>query len=395
MAHGVAVIYTVDKGRLRITGLSASSGDKLWSHAATSGEIGTGRSMYAHVNGTKVVWYVRAPDTADWDGRWVVVRVADVRSGKILVTGRQALFATDLPYACGKDGTDTCIEATPGGTVGPMRVDLRTARARSISAQRGIEVMDGLVLISDTELARFAGGKRRWRLSVTKLGKEYDLWSGWAIQHPERSGVFVASIAQGSDRERLDREVTAGIDENTGRIRWKRLGISLFCTSHGVPDVTFGCASTGVIDRREGICHGLASRAERIDPATGKALWSVDLGRSIAVEPLSAGCEPELVQRSDTEILALFAGRGQRIAWADGTSSRLEGQDVVWVEAVDQVEVDGEERVSDAARLRTVVGAPTDRLPTWVPPRLGAETELKDVSARIVTLESAVVALAP
>lgn len=341
----VAVVYAVVKGRLHIRGLATSTGDVLWSHRASTGGVSSGRTLQAQVSGNgAVVWFVKAPGLDDEPDPWVVVRVADVRTGKMRATGSQPLFASALPYACGRRDADTCVEATPGGMVGPMRVDLRTGNARSISRQRGIEVGDGWVVTSDTGLARYVHGTRKWTMRLgTAVGRGYGFWSGWSFRQASGSAIVAMSVGQTADRERRENDIVIGVDENTGRVRWKRSGASLFCASTAQDAVVLACATSGLVDTVGHVCRGLSSSVQRIDPRTGKPQWSVDLGRGLAVEPLSVGCEPEVVPHTDDTVLALFAGRATQISVSDGTSTVLPGDALVWAPAVRPVPVDDQE----------------------------------------------------
>lgn len=335
-AGDVAVVYTAAGGELAVVGLDPASGEQVWTKPVTPSTAPPGVVQTPQVVGPEerplVAYYepnAEAPLLAD-------LVVVDAAAGGE-VHRERGYFFNSPPQSCAEDSPDVCVSAyRPGAESTPYRLTLDSGEfARSEGGPPGSRPIGPLGLLDlggrDPEyLARFVDGRVRWRVAVDDAfpaGSSSD--TGWTFRHHEPAGLIYGSVGPPVERNaagtggRVDfaQFGTAGIDAETGEVRWQEPGTSAFCTydirvDPDDPDsaeLPTRCRQSGV---QSGLIddprfHDLSVALEGYDVATGSTTWTVDLGAAeefvTDTDDIYAGATSLLVQAESGDLVVDLA----------------------------------------------------------------------------------------
>ena len=295
VTDGVALLYAIDKrGQLLLEAISAT-GKTMWSQAAT-------RSLTCHCLPAKPpmvynghVIYFKQAKTGDVISAQMVA--ADPLTGNDIATSTAAPFG-EWPFECAGGKVCTTQRWADGNTQSLVTFDPASGALSPIgpSQPAGSAVVwggnEGVFTVSsrgkpDEYFEFIVGGQSKWRKPLTTYfpaGFSTRLHWNFAYDATSKT-VFGATfpdleIDGGSganlDGAELAKGVTVGISAADGHMVWKVDGEP--CEfGQNTEDV---CTYSGWNDAGHLPLKGADTRMARIDPASGKPIWTLDLPKS-------------------------------------------------------------------------------------------------------------------
>lgn len=312
-AGNVAVVYSTAGGDLFLNGVDAATGRTLWTRPAHPGEVVTGIAITPEVvdgpDGGPLVPYLR-PATPPGRLR-AELAVADPVSGAdVAATG--TLLIGSPPDAC-LDGRDVCLRArdTPDEYYERRRLRLDDGRlvtepepAPGFDAR---DIGDELSIVTDEQrqyLARIDSTGLLWKQPIEDLfGPGYSFNGGWGFGLRPEQRLYVGHVGLDNGEppggEPIDvdltQERTAGIDLDTGKLRWREDGTLSYC-GYSLPgqleeDTGGGpypvrCRYTGTLryqpDSEDGPTPlDVTVTVEGYDFSTGETTWTLPMGEEL------------------------------------------------------------------------------------------------------------------
>ncbi len=297
---GVAVGYVLAGRDLFLLGLDPESGKTLWKKPAGPGESGADYRFEPTVVGGRVV-YLRPDRRGGLAARLIV---ADPRTGADIAGTGLALFG--VPEAC-PDGRDVCVWSRPNEREGSRLHRLRLgtgaygvepppARLPATASSLGEGLYD---LGQEPETIGMVREDRLvWKLPVQDAfpaGFSTDNGSLWT--HYAKAGVYAGSVYGGGGSRPggpafpiATVHATVGVSDRDGTVLWRDPGSRVDCnetltgvTDRGMPKLAVRCRYEGSARWRPGgivRVYGLMITVEGYDVRTGKATWSLRLGKA-------------------------------------------------------------------------------------------------------------------
>ena len=313
-AGSVLVVYVAEGGGLTITGLDAATGATVWSADASTSHIPPGVAPLPVIAGANVVYLARRLDGS------VALTAVVAQTGAPVWQSQGGTF-DDPPTLCADDDSGVCVSGLLGAgfnAPGPLRFDAATGRrlpAPRISGPGPRELGTGLFdpgARNPERLVATRGGKVAWSRPLRRIfpvtGATSDY--GWNFDRLDRLGLFIGSVGT-TPRDRhgrltvdLSRSMVAGFRIADGVVRWRSPG-EYECTylpcpgasqagyeAMGAPPheprvglrlVTRGTLSSRRNSTNETVSADANATLEGFSPASGRALWRLDVGRNVGL----------------------------------------------------------------------------------------------------------------
>lgn len=284
------VVASVDK-HLEIQELDLRTGGVTWAHQVSSSMIPPQQAMPVTVVQRR---YVAILEPLRGPGQRSRLRLLDVHDKGKAITDTGIFQFTSFPEVCADDQTAVCAKALNG--VKPVEVRLTVAGRKTATPLP--DVGDSYEDLGRYGLVRFLEPKsRKAAIGVERKGKlvwhrlESQMFGklspsgGWVFNSagPVIYGTVTLPRA-GVAHPMPQRRLTVGFDANTGATRWTMPGGDTSCSSRA--DVVLVCEWKAGTVRARGELTGGRMVVSRIDPVTGKRLWST---RPFAVAGRDAG----------------------------------------------------------------------------------------------------------
>lgn len=362
---GVFVVYVSASGGLELVGLDARSGRTLWQDPASPGTITPGVAPELTI-ADNAVWYLK-PSGSDGAAQLVA---ASSQTGAQVSASPPALFS-NWPELCPGDVQVICLTGTTSGQETSLfRFDDRggTPLASPVisTSSSGRELSPGLFdpgVRNPEQLVAASGAAVGWskRLSSIYSSAGLSTDGGWNIDRINRLGMFVGSVAGGPVSQTatkvvfdLSRTMTAGFRVGDGSVVWQDPHTSYMCSilpcpgatgtgSSGAgggdstgPNVGIRIRATGTLSGNPGgglptVSPGATAILEGFTPATGRTLWSFDIGSDLSLIAQTR-LPPRLA--STTLILTGRSGTPVVLNLANGTQTAPPHGGTAWCQSV-------------------------------------------------------------
>lgn len=356
LAGGRLVLYVEAGGGLQVVALDPQTGRTLWHDAASPGRVTAGVTPLLGVAGS-IVTFLRPVDNRTGSSQVVGI---DAVTGRQMWRSPTGMF-TDWPQSCPDDPRDIC---TTGSIRGAQQFVVRRIQGSDGGPLDAVVIQqssDGRTLGDDLfdpdtrkpeKLVAVNDGSVAWTRPFANVFPQPGMSTdyGWDFDRVPAVGLFVGSvgakpvsITKTSMITSLSRNMTAGFRISDGTAVWRDAG-SLYACNQPLPcpgtrGVGYRPPTTGLRLRAMGtirsrlsstpnLSPGTDVKVEGFDLATGKTLWSYDVGRDIS---LLAQTPPLL----GPYVVALPSPRDGTVALnlASGTHSLVRAGAVTWCQS--------------------------------------------------------------
>ncbi|MEL4356590.1 MULTISPECIES: hypothetical protein [unclassified Luteococcus] len=277
MGHAI-VVASVNK-HLEVQELDLVTGSVTWAHRVSSSMVPPEVAMPVTVLKER---YVAILEPLRGPGQRSRMRLLDIQQRGKAVADSDVFQFTSFPEVCQDDRNAVCAKALTGVKPVEVRLDANGTRSSHPLPDAGDSYEDlgryGLVRFLEPKSRKAAIGVERkgkliWhRLEADMFGK-LSPSAGWTFN---AAGPVIygtarlprATVAQPMPQRRL----TLGFEAATGKTRWSLPGADMGCNSR--TDVTLVCEWKAGTVRHNGEVVGGRMVVSRIDPETGRRLWT-------------------------------------------------------------------------------------------------------------------------
>jgi hypothetical protein len=288
---GRVVAYTVRDERLYLVGIDPPTGTIAWEREASLGWLNLDAAARPALIGDRVAYLRPAPGP----NKLAELVLADPRTGADVAKTGVAVF-TGVLSACA-NGADVCTMSAPkiGTKTVPMRLVAATGRferdgtdadtARVIGERGLVELGTRPAEV----LALRRDGRIVWKRPLAEaFPGDASTDGGWRWTHVPEQRLYVGSVWKKPakaggwySRDLATGSATAALSEETGQVLWRDDGSWYGCAGIDVPPgAGVRCRYRGTVrfTDEETQFDGLNVTLEGFDLATGRTVWSRDVG---------------------------------------------------------------------------------------------------------------------
>ncbi|GAA1391016.1 hypothetical protein [Luteococcus peritonei] len=278
VAGQALVVAGVDR-RLEVQSLNLATGEVVWAHRVTASLVSPQQPIDVTALANR---YVAVLEPLSGGGQRARLQLLDVTQKGRIVGGSGTYQFTSFPETCPDDSSSVCARAVRGTTAVEVRLRPGSPAREVRLADSGDSYQDlassGLVRFLDPATRTVTigveqGGKLRWKKSEKELFGKLSTDGGWYFR---REGDVIhgsVGLARPRSTDQLPvRYLGVGLDARTGKRLWSLPGADLGCAS--TTEVVLACRWQAGRVLPSGLLDGGRMVLQRLDPTTGKALWT-------------------------------------------------------------------------------------------------------------------------